>query len=116
MGESSIPQANVSTGTLADWFATPPGQYLRVREQRYPFNACLATRASEVPPGRLDALPPPQALESCLNRFEFFDKAGGPWLPIVAGVCFLRATKLLHGMVIISPQCTRRLRKKAVAS
>ena len=31
----------MSTGTLADWFATPLGQYLRVREQAY-FDSTLA--------------------------------------------------------------------------
>jgi SAM-dependent methyltransferase len=41
MDASSIVSAHVSTGTLADWFATPLGRYLRHREQTY-FDATLA--------------------------------------------------------------------------
>src|SRR5258708_34205084 len=41
MGESSIAPAQLSTVTLADWCATPPGRYLRGREQAY-FDRALA--------------------------------------------------------------------------
>src|SRR5947208_13746841 len=35
MGESSTMPLSMSTGTLAEWFATPLGRYLVAREQAY---------------------------------------------------------------------------------
>src|SRR5450631_2999534 len=238
MGESSIASAHLSTGTLADWFATPLGQYLRAREQTYfdstladifgfhalqiglpecpflqasrittcvtidleepaqvladphwlpfadnsmdlvvlphvleftdephqllreayrvirpegqlliagfnpfslfgakryfgreqtmPWNGnfiplyrlkdWLALLGFEVTGGQLDAYVPPHAQEKWLKRFEFFEKAGDRWWPIAGGVYFLRATKRLLGIRVITPQWTRRVRKKALAS
>jgi len=238
MGESSIAATNLSTGTLADWFATPPGRYLRAREQAY-FDRALAdifgyhalqigltecpflqasrisTRVTidleepaqvladphwlpfaensmdlivlphvleftdephqllrevhrvirpegqvmiagfnpfslfgvkryfgreqtmpwngnfialyrlkdwlsllgfEVSGGSLDAYVPPHSQEKWLRRLSFFEKAGDRWWPIAGGVYFLRATKRLLGMRVITPQWSRRVRKKALAS
>ncbi|MEP6941583.1 MAG: methyltransferase domain-containing protein [Betaproteobacteria bacterium] len=238
MSESSIAPAHLSTGTLADWFATPPGRYLRTREQAY-FDRVLAdifgyhalqvgltecpflqasrisTRVTidleepaqvladphwlpfaensmdlivlphvleftdephqllrevhrvlrpegqvmiagfnpfslfgvkryfgreqtmpwngnfialyrlkdwlsllgfEVSGGSLDAYIPPHSQEKWLRRMGFFEKAGDRWWPIAGGVYFLRATKRLLGMRVITPQWSRRVRKKALAS
>ena len=41
MAESSVAPATLSTGTLAEWFATPLGRYLLEREQSY-FDRTLA--------------------------------------------------------------------------
>jgi SAM-dependent methyltransferase len=238
MGESSIAPAQLSTGTLADWFATPLGQYLRSREQAYfdraladifgyhalqigltecpflqasrittritvdleepaqvladphwlpfaensmdlivlphvleftdephqllrevhrvirpegqlviagfnPFSLFGAKRyfgreqtmpwngnfialyrlkdwlsllGFEVAGGSLDAYVPPHSQEKWIRRFGFFEKAGDRWWPIAGGVYFLRATKRLLGMRVITPQWSRRVRKKALAS
>ena len=59
---------------------------------------------------------PPHSQEKWLKRFEFFEKAGDRWWPIAGGVYFLHATKRLLGMRVITPQWTRRVRKKAFAS
>ncbi len=57
----------------------------------------------------------PYAQEKWLRRFGFFEKAGDRWWPIAGGVYFLRATKRLLGMRVITPQWTRRVRKKSLA-
>ena len=57
---------------------------------------------------------PPFAQEKWLKRFEFFEKAGDRWWPIAGGVYFLRATKRLPGMRVITPSWKRRVRKKAL--
>ena len=46
----------------------------------------------------------------------FFESAGDRWWPIAGGVYFLRATKRVLGMRVITPAWTRRVRKKALAS
>ena len=76
----------------------------------------LSLLGFEVTGGRLDAYVPPNSQEKWLKRFEFFEKAGDRWWPIAGGVYFLRATKRLLGMRVITPQWSRRVRKKALAS
>jgi hypothetical protein len=76
----------------------------------------LALLGFEVSGGRLDAYVPPVALEKWLRRFEFFERAGDRWWPIAGGVYYLRATKRVAGMRVITPAWTRRVRKKALAS
>ena len=56
------------------------------------------------------------AQDQWLKHFEFFEKAGDRWWPIAGGVYFLRATKRVLGMRVITPAWTRRVRKKALAS
>ncbi len=94
------------------------------REQTMPWNGnfislyrlkdWLALLGFEVSGGRLDAYIPPFAQEKWLKRFEFFEKAGDRWWPIAGGVYFLRATKRLPGMRVITPSWKRRVRKKAL--
>jgi SAM-dependent methyltransferase len=69
----------------------------------------------EVSGGRLDCYVPPFAQEHWLRRFHFFENAGDRWWPIAGGVYFLRATKRVLGMRVITPAWTRRVRKKALA-
>jgi SAM-dependent methyltransferase len=95
------------------------------REQTMPWNGnfialyrlkdWLALLGFEVTGGKLDAYIPPYAQDKWLKRFEWFEKAGDRWWPIGGGVYFLRATKRLLGMRIITPQWSRRVRKKALA-
>jgi SAM-dependent methyltransferase len=76
----------------------------------------LALLGFEVSGGRLDAYVPPVAQEKWLRRFEFFERAGDRWWPIAGGIYYLRATKRVAGMRVITPAWTRRVRKKALAS
>jgi SAM-dependent methyltransferase len=95
------------------------------REQTMPWNGnfiplyrlkdWLALLGFEVTGGQLDAYVPPFAREKWLHRFEFCEKAGDRWWPVAGGVYFLRATKRLLGMRVITPAWTRRVRKKSLA-
>src|SRR5436309_2993097 len=76
----------------------------------------LALLGFEVAGGRLDAYVPPFTQDKWLQRFKFFEKAGDRWWPIAGGVYFLRATKRVLGMRIITPAWSRRVRKKALAA
>jgi len=76
----------------------------------------LALLGFEVTGGRLDCYVPPFAQERWLKHFQFFESAGDRWWPIAGGVYFLRATKRVLGMRVITPAWTRRVRKKALAS
>ena len=76
----------------------------------------LALLGFEVSGGRLDAYVPPVTQEKWLRRFEFFERAGDRWWPIAGGVYYLRATKRVAGMRVITPAWTRRVRKKALSS
>ena len=51
-----------------------------------------------------------------MQRLHFFEKAGDRWWPIAGGVYFLRATKRVLGMRVITPAWSRRVRKKALAA
>ena len=76
----------------------------------------LSLLGFEVAGGRLDCYVPPFAQEKWLQRFHFFEKAGDRWWPIAGGVYFLRATKRVLGMRVITPAWSRRVRKKALAA
>jgi SAM-dependent methyltransferase len=76
----------------------------------------LSLLGFEVAGGRLDCYAPPFAQEKWLHRFDFFEKAGDRWWPIAGGVYFLRATKRVLGMRVITPAWSRRVRKKALAA
>lgn len=94
------------------------------REQTMPWNGnfialyrlkdWMSLLGFEVTGGRLDCYVPPFAQDKWLHRFGFFEKAGDRWWPISGGVYFLRATKRVLGMRVITPAWTRRLRKKAL--
>lgn len=95
------------------------------REQAMPWNGnfitlyrlkdWLALLGFEVAGGRLDCYVPPFKQEKWLKRFGFFEKAGDRWWPVAGGVYFLRATKRVLGMRVITPTWARRVRKKALA-
>jgi SAM-dependent methyltransferase len=76
----------------------------------------LSLLGFEVAGGQLDCYIPPFAQEKWLQRFQFFEKAGDRWWPIAGGVYFLRATKRVLGMRVITPAWSRRVRKKALAA
>ena len=96
------------------------------REQAPPWNGSfiglwrlkdwLSLLGFDVIGGRLDAYAPPFASERWLRRFAFFEKAGDRWWPIAGGVYFLRATKRVLGMRMLTPAWQRRERRdKALA-
>ena len=75
----------------------------------------LALLGFEVTGGSLDCYAPPFAQEKWLRRFGFFERAGDRWWPIAGGVYFLRATKKVLGMRIITPAWDRGSRTLATA-
>ena len=93
------------------------------REQRPPWNGnfialyrmkdWLTLLGFDVVGGRLDCYVPPFAREKWLSRFGFFERAGDRWWPIAGGVYFLRATKHVQGMRVITPAKQRRQRRSA---
>ncbi|MEO5702156.1 MAG: methyltransferase domain-containing protein [Casimicrobiaceae bacterium] len=95
------------------------------REQRPPWNGSfialyrlkdwLALLGFEVTGGSLDCYVPPFAQDKWLRRFGFFESAGDRWWPIGGGVYFLRATKRVLGMRIITPAWERGKRGLATA-
>lgn len=74
----------------------------------------LALLGFEVTGGGLDCYVPPFAQDKWLRRFGFFERAGDRWWPIGGGVYYLRATKKLLGMRVITPAWERR--KTAIAT
>jgi hypothetical protein len=88
--------------------ATPPwnGNFITV----YRMKDWLSLLGFDVVGGRLDGYVPPFAREPWLNRFRWFEQAGDRWWPIGGGVYFLRATKKVLGMRVITP--ARELRER----
>lgn len=66
--------------------------------------------------GRLDAYAPPFAREPWLARFRFFEEAGDRWWPVAGGVYFLRATKHVAGLRVLTPSWQRRERRNKALS
>lgn len=75
----------------------------------------LALLGFEVTGGSLDCYAPPFAQEKWLRRCRIFEQAGDRWWPIAGGVYFLRATKKVVGMRIITPAWERSTRAIAAA-
>jgi SAM-dependent methyltransferase len=75
----------------------------------------LALLGFEVTGGGLDCYVPPLASEQWRSRFEWFERAGDRWWPIGGGVYYLRATKRVLGMRIITPAWERRKNGLATA-
>jgi len=88
---------------------TPPwnGNFIAL----YRLKDWLTLLGFEVVGGRLDGYAPPCANEKWLHRFRFFESAGDRWWPIAGGVYFLRATKRVTGMRVITPAWQRRERR-----
>ena len=89
--------------------STPPwnGNFIAL----YRLKDWLALLGFDVVGGRLDCYVPPFAQEKWLHRCEFFEKTGDRWWPISGGVYFLRATKRVLGMRILTPAWQRRERR-----
>jgi SAM-dependent methyltransferase len=92
---------------------TPPwnGSFIAL----YRLKDWLALLGFEVTGGSLDCYVPPFAQEMWLRRFGFFEQAGDRWWPIAGGVYFLRATKRVLGMRVITPAWDRRKNGLATA-
>src|SRR6266536_1886642 len=69
----------------------------------------------EVSGGGLDCYVPPFTTEQWLRRSGFFESAGDRWWPIAGGVYFLRATKNVLGMRVITPAWQGKKRGLATA-
>jgi SAM-dependent methyltransferase len=65
--------------------------------------------------GRFDCYIPPFTQDKWLRRFSFFEKTGDRWWPLTGGVYYLRATKKVIGMRLLTPAWERRERRKALA-
>jgi len=57
----------------------------------------------EVEVGRFGCYRPAFSSEKWLQRFEWMDRAGARWWPILGGVYFLVAVKRVRGMTLLSP-------------
>ena len=66
--------------------------------------------------GRFGCYAPPFRSAEWLARFEFMEKAGSRWWPIMGGVYVVRAVKRVHGMRVIAPAWRKeRARRRALA-
>jgi SAM-dependent methyltransferase len=92
---------------------TPPwtGNFIAL----YRLKDWLQLLGFEVTGGSLDCYVPPFAHEKWLRRASFFESAGDRWWPIAGGVYFLRATKKVLGMRVITPAWQRKRRGLATA-
>jgi SAM-dependent methyltransferase len=75
----------------------------------------LALLGFDVTGGALDCYVPPLANERWRARFGFFEALGDRWWPIAGGVYYLRATKKVLGMRIITPAWERPANNLATA-
>ncbi|MEO8536490.1 MAG: class I SAM-dependent methyltransferase [Betaproteobacteria bacterium] len=94
--------------------ATPPwtGNFIPL----YRLKDWLTLLGFDAVGGRFDCYAPPFAQEKWLRRFGFFEKMGDRWWPITGGVYYLRATKKVLGMRVLTPAWERRERReKALA-
>jgi len=92
---------------------TPPwnGSFIAL----YRLKDWLALLGFDVTGGSLDCYVPPFTQEKWLRRFAFFERTGDRWWPIAGGVYFLRATKKIIGMRVITPAWERRKNGLATA-
>ncbi|HVE49166.1 MAG TPA: methyltransferase domain-containing protein [Casimicrobiaceae bacterium] len=90
---------------------TPPwnGNFIAL----YRMKDWLTLLGFDVVGGRLDCYAPPFVREHLLARSGLFERAGDRWWPIGGGVYFLRATKNVKGMRVITPAKQRRERRHA---
>ena len=92
---------------------TPPwnGSFIAL----YRLKDWLALLGFEVSGGGLDCYVPPFESEKWRARFGFFEAAGDRWWPIGGGVYYLRATKKVLGMRILTPAWEHRKNGLATA-
>ncbi|HVO89962.1 MAG TPA: class I SAM-dependent methyltransferase [Casimicrobiaceae bacterium] len=93
--------------------ATPPwnGSFIAL----YRLKDWLSLLGFDVVGGSLDCYVPPFAQERWLSRFAFFERAGDRWWPIAGAVYYLRATKKVVGMRVLTPWQRRERRNSALA-
>jgi SAM-dependent methyltransferase len=84
---------------------TPPwnGSFIAL----YRLKDWLALLGFEVTGGGLDCYVPPFTSEPWRARLSFFEAAGDRWWPIGGGIYYLRATKRVLGLRIITPAWER---------
>ncbi len=89
---------------------TPPwnGNFIAL----YRLKDWLTLLGFDVVGGRLDSYAPPFGSEKWLARCGFFESIGDRWWPIAGGVYFLRATKHVAGMRLLTPALQRRARRE----
>ena len=94
---------------------TPPwtGSFISL----YRLKDWLSLLGFEVAGGRLNCYAPPFRQDKWLQRSGFWESAGDRWWPIAGAVYFLRATKRVAGMRLITPSWLHSARKrKALAT
>ena len=64
----------------------------------------------EVVSGQIGCYAPPFKQQKWLDRFRFMEPAGDRWWPVAGGVYFLEAVKHVHGLRLIMPRWTDRLK------
>ena len=70
----------------------------------------------EITGGQMGCYSPPCTTEKWFGRFGFMDAAGDRWWPIAGGVYYLRATKRVIGMQVLTPTWQRRERRNKALS
>ena len=66
--------------------------------------------------GKFGCYAPPCRQQLWLDRFEFMEKAGARWWPLLGGIYVIRAVKRVHGMRIVTPAWRmERARRRALA-
>lgn len=76
----------------------------------------LALLGFEMVAGRMACYSPPFANPTWRRRFEFMDKAGDRWWPMMGGVYFIAAKKRVLGMRVIRPNWKKSKLKSSLIS
>lgn len=76
----------------------------------------LALLGFEMVAGRMACYAPPFANPLWLRRFEFMDKTGGRWWPMMGGVYFIVAKKRVLGMRVIRPSWSKSKLERSLVS
>jgi len=66
--------------------------------------------------GKFGCYAPPFRQQLWLDRFDFMEKAGARWWPLLGGLYVVRAVKRVHGMRLVTPAWRmERARRRALA-
>jgi SAM-dependent methyltransferase len=76
----------------------------------------LALLGFEMSAARMACYAPPFANPLWLRRFEFMDKTGGRWWPMMGGVYFIVAKKRVLGMRVIRPNWNKSKLERGLVS